>query len=100
MSLAYVAGLGFGIISGAFSLVNVLADAAGPGTVGIKGDSPQFFIVSAFMTLAFVLLHTAWGVIFFHSLDAKNYLLTLYVVLTHLAVSCLVSVGRCDAVKT
>jgi anterior pharynx defective protein 1 len=27
--LAYVAGLGFGIISGAFSLVNVLADAVG-----------------------------------------------------------------------
>lgn len=89
-----MSGLGFGIISGAFSLVNVLADAAGPGTVGIRGDSPDFFIVSAFLTLAFVLLHTAWGVIFFHSMDAKNWWLILYVILTHLAVSCFVSDQR------
>ena len=44
-----VSGLGFGIISGAFSLVNVLADAVGPGTVGLKGDSSKFFIVPALL---------------------------------------------------
>ena len=32
--LAYVVGLGFGTMSGAFSLVNVLADSLGPGTLG------------------------------------------------------------------
>ena len=41
-----VSGLGFGIISGVFSLVNVLGDMTGPGTVGIKGDSQFFFLVS------------------------------------------------------
>lgn len=41
-----VSGLGFGIISGAFSLVNVLGDMAGPGTLGIYGDSQFFFLVS------------------------------------------------------
>jgi len=41
-----VSGLGFGIISGAFSLVNVLGDMTGPGTVGIYGDSQAFFLVS------------------------------------------------------
>ncbi len=41
-----VSGLGFGIISGAFSLINVLADSTGPGTIGIHGDSSQFFITS------------------------------------------------------
>lgn len=41
-----VSGLGFGIISGAFSLVNVLADMVGPGTIGIHGDSKYFFIAS------------------------------------------------------
>lgn len=86
-----VSGLGFGIMSGAFSLVNVLADAAGPGTVGIKGDSPDFFIVSAFTTLAFILLHTFWGVIFFQSLDKRNYVLTSCVVLCHLFVSLMVN---------
>ena len=30
-------GLGFGLMSGAFSLMNVLADALGPGTVGLDG---------------------------------------------------------------
>ena len=41
-----VSGLGFGIISGAFSLVNVLGDMTGPGTVGINGESQAFFLVS------------------------------------------------------
>ena len=87
LSLAYVAGLGFGIMSGAFSLVNVLADAYGPGTVGIQGDPTNFFVVSAFTSLAFVLLHTFWGVIFFESLDHKQYIRFSYVILSHLTVS-------------
>lgn len=41
-----VAGLGFGLMSGAFSFVNVLADAFGPGTVGIYGASDIFFVTS------------------------------------------------------
>ena len=46
-----VSGLGFGIISGAFSLVNVLSDMTGPGTVGIYGDSQAFFLVSCIQLL-------------------------------------------------
>uniref|UniRef100_A0A8C6HTU4 Gamma-secretase subunit APH-1 n=1 Tax=Mus spicilegus TaxID=10103 RepID=A0A8C6HTU4_MUSSI len=44
--LAYVSGLGFGIMSGVFSFVNTLSNSLGPGTVGIHGDSPQFFLNS------------------------------------------------------
>jgi anterior pharynx defective protein 1 len=33
--LAYVSGVGFEIMSGAFSSVNTLSDSLGPGTVGI-----------------------------------------------------------------
>ncbi|KAM8907102.1 gamma-secretase subunit APH-1B isoform 2-T2 [Lycaon pictus] len=44
--LAYVSGLGFGIMSGVFAFVNTLSDSLGPGTVGIHGDSPQFFLNS------------------------------------------------------
>jgi gamma-secretase subunit APH-1 len=44
--IAYVSGLGFGLISGAFSLVNVLNDMTGPGTIGINGHTESFFIVS------------------------------------------------------
>jgi len=70
--LGYVAGLGFGVASGAFSLVNVLADSLGPGTVGIKGDPADFFVTSALLTLAFVLLHVFWSVVFFHCCDRRG----------------------------
>ena len=86
-----VSGLGFGFISGCFSFVNVLADAAGPGTVGLRGDSNLFFITSAITTLCFILLHTVWGVLFFHALDTKKYLALVWVIFSHFLVSCLVS---------
>ncbi|XP_061526955.1 gamma-secretase subunit Aph-1b isoform X2 [Phycodurus eques] len=44
--LAYVSGLGFGFMSGAFSVVNILADSVGPGTIGIHGDSQHYFLSS------------------------------------------------------
>ena len=50
--LISVSGLGFGTISGAFSLINVLADSTGPGTIGIHGDSGQFFITSGQFTFS------------------------------------------------
>ena len=89
--LLSVSGLGFGLISGSFSFVNVLADSAGPGTVGLRGDSTLFFFTSAVTTLCFILLHTFWGVIFFHSLDKRQYSGLAWVLLSHLLVSCLVS---------
>lgn len=93
-TLAYVAGLGFGMMSGAFSLINVLADSVGPGTVGLEGDSPHFFITSAFTTLAFTLLHTFWGVIFFHAWDHQHYFSVIYVICSHLVVSCLTLINQ------
>ena len=71
--LAYVVGLGFGLMSGAFSLVNVLAASLGPGTLGMHGEPHNFFIVSSIMTLCMILLNTSWGVIFFASLDTGAY---------------------------
>lgn len=85
--LAFVSGLGFGVMSGAFSLTNILADSLGPGTVGLYGDSQYFFICSSFTTLAFILLHTFWGVIFFKACDNRNYLLIAYVVVSHFIAS-------------
>ncbi|KAK3102890.1 hypothetical protein FSP39_014726 [Pinctada imbricata] len=87
--MAYVSGLGFGLISGAFSIVNVLADMVGPGTIGIRGDSPHFFLATAFLTLCFILLHTFWGVIFFNAWDKRKLHMVAVVVLSHLLVSCL-----------
>ncbi|XP_067871359.1 gamma-secretase subunit Aph-1b-like isoform X2 [Heterodontus francisci] len=85
--LAYVSGLGFGIMSGAFSVVNILADSLGPGTVGIHGESPHFFLLSAFMTLAIILLHVFWGIIYFDACEKKKWWALAAVVLSHLVVS-------------
>lgn len=89
-----MSGLGFGVMSGVFSSINVLADSAGPGTVGLHGDSPYFFALSAFFTLAFVLLHVFWGIIFFKGVDAGNCNMIGYVLVTHLLVSLMVSLFR------
>ncbi|KAG7473378.1 gamma-secretase subunit Aph-1b [Megalops cyprinoides] len=87
--LAYVSGLGFGFMSGAFSVVNILADSLGPGTVGIHGDSQHYFISSAFMTMAIILLHMCWGVVFFEACEKQRWLSLAAVVVSHLLVSCL-----------
>ncbi|XP_075237407.1 gamma-secretase subunit Aph-1 [Lycorma delicatula] len=94
--LAYVAGLGFGVMSGAFSLVNLLADLVGPGTMGLKSISnPSYFcITSSLLTMCFILLHTFWGVIFFSAVDNKNYIQLAWVTGSHLLVSCLTLLNR------
>ncbi|XP_075770872.1 gamma-secretase subunit Aph-1b-like isoform X3 [Pelodiscus sinensis] len=85
--MAYVAGLGFGLMSGAFSMINLLADALGPGTVGIHGDSQLYFLTSAFMTMVVIFLHTFWGILFFHGCETQRWWEMAAVVLTHLIVS-------------
>lgn len=92
--LAYVSGLGFGIISGSFSLINVVADAVGPATMGLKSGTEMFFITSAATTLCFILFHTFWSVIFFNAVDKRNYLHVAFVVLSHLMVSCVTLANR------
>jgi len=87
--LAYVSGLGFGIISGCFALMNILADAAGPATVGLKSGTSGFLLASATQTLLMILLHTFWSVIFFDSLDNSKHVKTVYVVASHMFVSVL-----------
>ncbi|XP_043539913.1 gamma-secretase subunit APH-1A-like isoform X3 [Chiloscyllium plagiosum] len=85
--MAYVSGLAFGVASGAFSVINVLSDSLGPGAVGIHGDSPYFFLTSAFVTSAVVLLHTSWGVVFFDACEKRRWLLLAVVVVSHALMS-------------
>ncbi|XP_057668078.1 gamma-secretase subunit Aph-1 [Diorhabda carinulata] len=85
--LAYVSGLGFGIMSGAFSLINILADAVGPGTMGLKAGKETFFLTSSAIGLCFILLNTFWSVIFFNACDNRNYINLGYVILSHLLAS-------------
>ncbi|XP_041984497.1 gamma-secretase subunit Aph-1 [Aricia agestis] len=92
--LAYVSGLGFGLMSGSFALVNVLADSVGPGTLGLNSGTEYFFVTSAAMTLCMILLNTFWSVIFFSGLDDKCYIKVCWVVGSHFFVSGLSLLNR------
>ncbi|KAL4710652.1 hypothetical protein ACJJTC_003288 [Scirpophaga incertulas] len=94
VEMAYVCGLGYGLMSGAFALVNVLADSVGPGTLGLQGGTEYFFITSAAMTLCMILLNTFWSVIFFNGCDEYSYLKVSWVVLSHYFVSALSLLNR------
>uniref|UniRef100_A0A8C2Z6J3 Gamma-secretase subunit APH-1 n=1 Tax=Cyclopterus lumpus TaxID=8103 RepID=A0A8C2Z6J3_CYCLU len=72
-----------------FSVVNILADSVGPGTIGIHGDSQHYFLSSAFMTMAIILLHMFWGVVFFDGCEKQRWWAVAAVVASHLMVSCL-----------
>ena len=103
--LSYVVGLGFGLMSGVFSLVNVLADSLGPGTVGFYEEShatKDFFMISAVLCLCMVFCNTFWGVLAFDALDKicadrsapgqpflKSWITLGFVWLSHLTVSSL-----------
>jgi len=87
--LAYVSGLGFGLISGLFQSVNILADTIGPGTMGLKSGTDVFFLTSATLALCIILLHTFWSVIFFDGIQTRNNANLAYVVLSHLLFSCI-----------
>ncbi|KFQ24953.1 Gamma-secretase subunit Aph-1b, partial [Mesitornis unicolor] len=84
--MVYVAGVGFRLMSGAFSMINLLAEALGPSTVGIHGDSQLYFLTSAFMTMVLIFLHTFWGILFFHSCEHWCWWEITAVVIMHLAV--------------
>ncbi|CAF2080473.1 unnamed protein product [Rotaria magnacalcarata] len=96
-AVAYASGYGFGLISGTFAIVNVLSDMTGPGTIGIFGHSPDFFIATAFLALCIILLNTFWGVIFYTSLDKDGihrFIGPAIVVFTHMLFSCMTLLNR------
>lgn len=94
LEMAYVSGLGFGCMSGAFALVNVLADSVGPGTLGLRSGTEYFFVTSAAMTLCMILLNTFWSIIFFNGLDEKNFTKIIWVIGSHFFVSSLSLLNR------
>jgi len=99
--LSYVVGLGFGMMSGIFSLINVLADSVGPGTVGLMNSTPKdFFMVSAVLCLCLIFLNTFWGVIVFDALDRKKWVNLAAVWISHLGVSCLTLLNQTPSIST
>ena len=86
--LPYVSGFGFGLMAGLFSIVNVLSTSIGPGNVGITGSSSNFFLSSAFLSLATILLNTLWNVILYPAYKKQQWNIIAIVTVMHMTVSC------------
>ncbi|KAF8796233.1 Gamma-secretase subunit Aph-1 like protein [Argiope bruennichi] len=84
---------------GSFNWQTNLSSIFGKTEVGFKkifkswcrATCPEtdLFLAYAFTTLAFTLLHTFWGVIYFHAWDNRSYAKIAYVFLSHLLISTL-----------
>ncbi|KAH9368078.1 hypothetical protein HPB48_002711 [Haemaphysalis longicornis] len=87
LAFAYAAGLGFGTMSGFFSLLGPLADALGPGTTGLLGGSPRDLTASAFTTAGFSVLHVFLALVSFHAIDTQHWSMLTFAPVAHLAAS-------------
>lgn len=76
--------------------MNILADAYGPGTMGLKAGTDVFFVTSASLALCIILLHTFWSVIFFDGIRTRNRVQLAFVVLSHLFFSCVTLLNRSE----
>lgn len=86
--LSYVMGFGFGLMSGLFSFVNILAQQSGPGVVGIQGHSNNYFRVSAGLSCAFIFSNISWTIISFATLKKRRYFMYVFVPVCHMLMSC------------
>lgn len=78
-------------MNAAFCLMNTLTDHIGPGTVGLKGDSHHFLLVSSLTGLAFIFLNVAWSVLMSESIEKADKTLVMVVIVTHLMATSIVS---------
>ncbi|KAH6939842.1 hypothetical protein HPB50_021887 [Hyalomma asiaticum] len=91
-ALAYASGLGFGVASGACSLLNSLADIAEagvpPGVAGVAMSVPESFVLaSAVTTGVLTVLHTLWSVVAFQALCLQSTALTAFPPVAHVFAS-------------
>ncbi|TGZ63220.1 hypothetical protein CRM22_007043 [Opisthorchis felineus] len=84
--VAYVSGLGFGLMTCIFELLRILIDAWGPGIGFEVWEAKTFYPVAAFQVMCTSLMHIFWSVILFAAFERRDYVLMVLVYATHLAV--------------
>jgi len=88
-SFAYVGGLGFGLISGLFAILNMLVALKGPGTLGYYDEPMDFIDFYAIQTLVSILNHITFTVIVSVAFQAKSFIKIGVVIGLHMLSSCL-----------
>ncbi|KAF8571929.1 hypothetical protein P879_03045 [Paragonimus westermani] len=87
--VAYVAGLGFGLMGCIFELLPNVTVAFGSGVGFEMWKSKTFFVVAAFEAMCLSLLHIFWSLILFEAYKRKSYIHVIVVISTHVLLSCL-----------
>ncbi|KAF5398490.1 hypothetical protein PHET_07573 [Paragonimus heterotremus] len=87
--VAYVAGLGFGLMGCIFELLPNVTVAFGPGVGFETWKSKTFFVVAAFEVMCLSLLQIFWSIILFEAYKRKSYGHIIVIISTHVLVSCL-----------
>ncbi|KAF7252142.1 hypothetical protein EG68_09004 [Paragonimus skrjabini miyazakii] len=87
--VAYVAGLGFGLMGCIFELLPNVTLAFGPGVGFETWKSKTFFVVAAFEVMCLSLLQIFWSIILFEAYKRKSYGHIIVVISTHILLSCL-----------
>ncbi|KAI8815411.1 gamma-secretase subunit Aph-1 [Cladochytrium replicatum] len=109
---AFVAGFGFGLISGLTMYITQLAESWGPGVILCNScPSVDVFFVSAMQTCVFIFLHIVWTMVMFDGFLTRQWWKPVYVVLTHYGASfstllvpstimggCAISIAICAAI--
>ncbi|KAL1811019.1 hypothetical protein ACET3Z_021084 [Daucus carota] len=94
MQIALAGGLGHGLAHGVFFCLSLLTPAFGPATFYVQKCSQMpFFLVSAMIALAFVIIHTFSMVIAFKGFAEQNKVDQLFVPIVHLVAGMLTLVN-------
>jgi len=88
LEVSIAAGLGNGMLHSAIMYTSILWESTGPGSLFLPScTGTSIFVISAFMSLCWILYHIFWSVIAFEGFRLRNWFYFGFVVITHLVAS-------------
>lgn len=87
--VAYVSGLGFGLMSCIIELLRILLDSRGPGVFSSYWESKAFFVIAACECTCISLLQIFWSLILYSAFAQCYYYYIALVCIIHIGLSCM-----------
>ncbi|VEL20964.1 unnamed protein product [Protopolystoma xenopodis] len=87
--VAYVSGIGFGLIGALIHLIDLLLALSGPGISLDLDGSTAYLLLAALDVFCFTLFQIVWSLILWISFEQLAYLQIIAVYFLHLLVACL-----------
>ncbi|KAL3320167.1 gamma secretase complex protein [Cichlidogyrus casuarinus] len=89
--LAYVAGLGYGLMGQAMQVIKMNSSIWGPGTLQAPLEGKWFFLVSSLQSSSFALMQIVWSLLLSQALGSRKYLRMCLIYFVRTALCCCVS---------